>query len=83
MTMRFWQECKVAAQFSDEPLQFSDDGRLQILFRVAILQVQKIQEVRIAKHQIGCNLPTFPELLDLMPDRFLRLFTDRAHKAWT
>ena len=45
-------EGKIAAKFNDESLQFSQDGRFEIFFGVAVRKTKKIQHIRIAKGEV-------------------------------
>ena len=48
-----FEKGEARAEFEDERLNLAQDGCLQILLRVSVLQSQKIQDVRIAEHEIG------------------------------
>lgn len=68
---------KVGAEFQDERFQFPQDGILHVSFGVMTTQAEKIQEVRIAEHHVGCQPVFVAQGRDVLLDQLVGFFADR------
>ena len=82
MTIRFWRatKAKPEPELEDEALQLAQDGRLEVLLAVAVLEAEEIEEVRVAKDQVGRE-PVLVAELGQFPSRKLSGFFDRAVRS--
>lgn len=64
------------AEFQDESFHFTQDGGFKVLLGIAIFKPEKIEDVRIAKNQVGREAILFAECRQLMPGEFFGLFRE-------
>src|SRR5689334_17374804 len=60
-------EGEAGAQFEDESLHLAQDGAFEILFAVGVGQAEKIEEIRVAKNQVGRQRVFLAQGLQLLP----------------
>src|SRR2546425_9698901 len=66
------------AKFEDERLHLAQDGRFEVFLRISIAQPQKIEHVRIAENEIGCERVPVAQRGQLLPDQLFRLLRQRG-----
>src|SRR5437773_5273609 len=57
-------ETEAHAEFENECLHLPQNRGLNVLLRVRVFQSQEVQQIRIAKYQIGCQLVLLAQLLE-------------------
>jgi hypothetical protein len=54
-------EREAGPELQDERLEVPEDGRLQVPLAVGILEPEEVQEIRVAKDQVGRDAVLVPE----------------------
>src|SRR5208337_4194219 len=67
------EEGEVTPQLQDERLQLAEDRLLYVLFEVGAGQTQEVEEIGVAKDQVGRHLVLVPERGDVPGDQLVRL----------
>ena len=66
-------EREPAPEFEDERLHLAQDGRLDILLAVGVLQPQEVEKVRVAEHEVGREFVRRAEFGEFLGRELLRL----------
>src|SRR5579862_3544478 len=59
------KKCKTSSELEDEGFHLAQDGHFQVPLRICVLEAKKIQKVWIAEYQVGRQLVTLTQRLEL------------------
>jgi hypothetical protein len=59
-------EGEAGSEFENELFDFSEDRGFYVVLTVSVLEAEEIEEVRVAKHQIGRELIRFAQFTEFL-----------------
>src|SRR5258708_2053597 len=73
-----FDEAEADTDLKDESLDLAQDGRLEIVLAVGVLQPEEVQHIRVAEDEVRRKLVVIAKFLQLRGDQTVRLFRQRC-----